>query len=424
MNVTAVEYSDVDETYAWDLVDSMDSFQRCMLFPGASVQSQSGSRISEAVGRTLSGLCPEVVAIPGWHDRCSLAALEWCKKHGIPAVVMSETTPWDSKRTGWKEFVKKRLINLFSAGLAGGHAHAEYLEQLGVPRERIFLGYDAVDNEYFASRGAEARGQRLKIRGQQGKRSLKLGAGSGERNGLPENYFLASARFVPKKNLALLIEAYARYRELTSQLPAPSSQHAAANSPLLAPWSLVILGDGPLKSDVCHLISDLRLAAHVHLPGFKQYQELPTYYALASAFIHPSTTEQWGLVVNEAMASGLPVLVSNRCGCAADLVQEGRNGFTFDPVNFEALAQLMLRISALNFPLTEFGSASREIISNWGPNRFATGLRAAVALALKDQGRCGQAADRLLLQFILHGSRFLPVWQEGAVFPTKKSVTA
>ena len=71
-----------------------------------------------------------------------------------------------------------------------------------------------------------------------------------------------------------------------------------------APWDLVLLGDGPLKTDICRLISDLRLNEHVHLPGFKPYDELPVYYALANAFVHASATEQWGLVVNEAIASG------------------------------------------------------------------------------------------------------------------------
>ena len=133
----------------------------------------------------------------------------------------------------------------------------------------------------------------------------------------------------------------------------------------------MLLGDGPLKSDLCRLISDLGLQHSVLLPGFKQYPELPAYYGLASAFVHASTTEQWGLVVNEAMASGLPVLVSNRCGCAADLVQEGVNGFTFDPFNVEQLAQLMFQISAFQpFRLSAFGSASREIISRVGSGAF------------------------------------------------------
>ena len=141
---------------------------------------------------------------------------------------------------------------------------------------------------------------------------------------------------------------------------------------------MVLVGDGPLRETLNTQLSTLNLHDHVQMPGFKQYGELPAYYGLASAFIHASTTEQWGLVVNEAMATGLPVLVSDRCGCATDLVKEGVNGFTFDPYNIEQLAQLMVRISAFNFQLSASGNASREIISHWGVDRFASGLKTAV----------------------------------------------
>src|SRR5438034_9827058 len=84
---------------------------------------------------------------------------------------------------------------------------------------------------------------------------------------------------------------------------------------------------------------------YVHLPGFKQYEELPIFYGLADAFIHASISEPWGLVVNEAMASGLPVLVSIACGCEGDLVKEKVNGFSFNPVRFGKIAQLMLDLT-------------------------------------------------------------------------------
>lgn len=147
------------------------------------------------------------------------------------------------------------------------------------------------------------------------------------------------------------------------------------------------------------------------MPGFKQYDELPVYYGLASAFVHASATEQWGLVVNEAMASGLPVLVSNRCGCAMDLVKDGVNGFTFDPHNVEQLASLMFKLSTLNSlagrseaktaPLSTLGAASREIISSWGPERFADGLVRAVKMALTTPRPQPTPIDRLLLRVLL-----------------------
>src|SRR5205823_9777740 len=136
---------------------------------------------------------------------------------------------------------------------------------------------------------------------------------------------------------------------------------------------LVLLGDGPLKSDLCRLISDLCLHGHIHLPGFKPYQELPAYYGLAKAFVHVSTSEQWGLVVNEAVASGLPVIVSNRCGCVPELING--NGFTFDPFNEQQLSELLLRLALLrDDERKSLGDASCKIAANFAPDRFADGL--------------------------------------------------
>jgi 1,2-diacylglycerol 3-alpha-glucosyltransferase len=372
LHVTAVEFSNVDPMYAWDLVEGSDGFDRVTLFSGMPVNELPTSRIFNRVSEALDQLRPQVVAIPGWSDPCSLAVLRWCQTHTVPAVMMSETTAWDDTRKWWKEGLKRRIVKLCRAGLVGGRAHAAYLAQLGMAPEKIFFGYDVVDNEHFAAGAATARSEEQAVR---------------RKCGLPENYFLASARFIEKKNLSRLIEAYALYRKQ------PSPQGGEEN----VPWDLVLLGDGPLKPALSSRIAALDVQKHVHLPGFKQYDELPLYYGLANVFIHASTTEPWGLVVNEAMASGLPVLVSNRCGCAMDLVQEGVNGYTFDPLNVEQLASLMSQLSTFNFQLSTFSAASRKIISSWGTERFADGLRRAVESALVVRPGSASAFDRLVL---------------------------
>jgi glycosyltransferase involved in cell wall biosynthesis len=122
--------------------------------------------------------------------------------------------------------------------------------------------------------------------------------------------------------------------------------------------------------ELTRLIEELGVGNATFL-GFLQYDELPAYYGLAGAFVHGSHTEQWGLVVNEAMAVGLPVLVSRRCGCAYDLVQEGVNGFPFDPHDVDQLAHLLLRVAGDSAEATRLGAASRQIIRNWGLDRFA-----------------------------------------------------
>jgi glycosyltransferase involved in cell wall biosynthesis len=139
------------------------------------------------------------------------------------------------------------------------------------------------------------------------------------------------------------------------------------------------------------------LQDYVVMPGFKQYSELPIYYGLAKAFVHASTTEQWGLVVNEAMASGLPVLVSSRCGCATDLVTEDVNGFLFDPYDVHGLARRMVDICRLtDAQRSAMGRESKRIIAQWGPERFASGFRAAAEKALEVGPKSGGLIERIL----------------------------
>ena len=107
--------------------------------------------------------------------------------------------------------------------------------------------------------------------------------------------------------------------------------------------------------------------------------ELGAYYGLASAFIHAPVVDQWGLVVNEAMAAGLPVLVSTGAGAAEDLVKEGVNGFTFDPSDAGAIADAMSRISRPEAALRQMGRKSSELVESWAPKRFAEGLWQAVS---------------------------------------------
>ena len=204
--------------------------------------------------------------------------------------------------------------------------------------------------------------------------------------GLPENYFLACARFIEKKNLFTLLRAYRGYRKAARE----------------SAWDLVLLGEGPLRSDLCHLIFDLHLHDFVLLPGFKQYEELPVFYALAGAFVHASRSEPWGLVVNEAMASGLPIIVSNKCGCVPELLEEGRNGFSFAPEDVDGLAHLLLRMADLpDMEREQMARRSQQIIASWSVERFAYGLRGAVETAECTPRRKVRPIAKLLLSSLI-----------------------
>jgi len=123
---------------------------------------------------------------------------------------------------------------------------------------------------------------------------------------------------------------------------------------------------------------------------------LPVYYALANAFVHASTTEQWGLVVNEAIASGLPVIVSDRCGCVPELVQD--NGFTFDPMDEHELAAQMLKMTTLaDDERRRLADSSYTIAANFSPERFGDGLDRAARMAMELAPRRFGVIDRALL---------------------------
>jgi glycosyltransferase involved in cell wall biosynthesis len=162
----------------------------------------------------------------------------------------------------------------------------------------------------------------------------------------------------------------------------------------------VLLGDGPLLPEVNQTIKRLNLSGTVHLHGFKQYSELPSYYGLAGAFVHASTSEQWGLVVNEAMAAGLPVIVSDRCGCAPDLVADGVNGYTFPPHDPDALAERLCLLTTAESTRATMGKASRDRIADWGPEAFAYGLEHAAHSALEAPSPSPNLLTKMLLNFV------------------------
>lgn len=363
-DVLGIEFHGRSHDYAWRVGVRDD-------VPLTTLNGSGKGTVADPRGELTSVLNhfkPEVVAIPGWSNPWALRALHWCRANRVPAVLMTESSRHDSPRTALKEWVKRRLVGMFSAALAGGTLHADYLTALGMPGDRVFLGYDVIENEYFRDHVAAIRQKH-------------------QETSRPR-HFLASARFIEKKNLFRILEAYAEYRRsMTIQG--------------LEPWGIVLLGDGKLRPAVEVLLNKLQLTTAVSMPGFKQYEELPEHYGGASAFIHASTTEQWGLVVNEAMASGLPVLVSDRCGCAPDLVKDGQNGYVFDPYNVNAIAGAMERLSRLPVEdLRRMGQTSEEIITAWGPARFGEGLLQAASVALSQKRVRSPWLDAALLAFL------------------------
>jgi glycosyltransferase involved in cell wall biosynthesis len=319
---------------------------------------------SSIVLNQLRHIAPHAVFMGGYWTPELLCVLRWCSTAGIPAILLSESKADDCSRTWWREQLKAGLIGHFDGALVGGKPHRDYLVTLGMPERRIFLGCDVVDNEFYWMHAQKARRDAQRLA-----RELCL----------PRRFFLTVLRLAPKKNLFRLIDAHRLYAVLAGT----------------EAWPLVIVGGGPLERELKSYARE-KAASHMDWRGYVRWNRLPLFYGLASAFILPSTTEQWGLVVNEAMASGLPVLVSRVAGCRYELVEDGANGFLFDPCDVAEMAQRMAQIAQLSEEQrAAMGRASHRIVSRWGPDHFARAIFCALDVA--DKKRTLRPMARALL---------------------------
>ena len=366
VNLTVIEMSGEDETYAWKKICGVDGFRRLTVFPTCDCNTRTPGEVAKRLAAALDGVRPDVLAIPSWGTSYALAALAWSLRTGTPSVVMVNSNPYDKTRRWWIETIKRRLVSFFQAGFVASEEHPTYPRFSACPGSK----YSSATTSWITSTSRRAP----RVRGGM---PLAYARRCACQNGIS----LHSTRFVEKKNLRRLLQAFAKYRGLAG--------HRA--------WDLVLLGDGALRAELEQERDALSLGESLQMPGFKQYGDLPKYYGLAQAFILPSTEEQWGNVANESMACGLPVLVSDRCGCARTLVRDGVNGFLFDPLDVGGLAKLMLKLSNGEVDLAAMGQASLDIIGRWTPDTFAESLVRAAECALSQPRPRPGFHDRLLL---------------------------
>ena len=389
--VVALETAGGDATYAWEKMESVgQDFERRTVFEDRVYEEISASEVKQGIFQELDKIQPQAVAIAGWGTTDARACLAWCQQNSAKAIVMSETRAADGRRVWWKEWIKSRLVRKFDGALCGGESHKRYLMELGMPAERIEFGYNVVNNEFFLENASPIR---FAAPASSHATSDSLPATELQVPAGP--YFLASNRFVERKNLKGLIRAYARYVE--------SFQQGGVESI----WPLVLLGDGELRGDLEALCGELglkttmgfsdggtehtegknlRLNSYklktskecglVVFPGFRQIGELPGFYAGAGAFVHPALEEPWGLVINEAMASGLPVLSSRNVGAAEELVVEGETGYLFEPSSVEEMARALAKIVGMvPEERLAMGRAAYERVERMAPLKaFGEGL--------------------------------------------------
>ena len=317
------------------------------LLPQESWAAADKWALARKVWSRLNELQPEVVLVPGYYTLPAIAAGLWARLHGSASVLMTESTEHDHARSFCKEAAKAALIRvLFNWATLGGKAHERYLRKLGFPKHRIVRFYDVVGND--------------RIR--QGVQELRAHGSRGA--GVPtQPYFLFVGRLAAEKNVATLVKAWVEYRERGGS------------------WSLVLAGDGPEREGLASLLSQSSSARDVIFTGLKSAQELLPLFAAAECFVLPSTREPWGLVVNEAMAASLPVIVSSRCGCVEDLVDDS-NGWVVNPSSQQEIAAALLKMEALSaLERRRLGANSAKKIGEYSPRQF--GLEIAKIAAMR-----------------------------------------
>lgn len=301
--------------------------------------------------KCLTKIRPGVVFTPGYVGLAVWASILYCRLNNAKLVVMFETQARDLPRKWYLEFLKKWILKNYASCFAGGISHGNYAVELGIPPPRVVFGYDAVDNDYI---GRLAQNERLQL--------------VNVDRGIKKMRFIAVGRFVQKKNFVGLIKAYNKYVERVGRENA---------------FGLTLVGDGPEYNNVVQEIQSGNTKELVNLPGYLDSEAIFRALAQADVFVMPSRKEeQWGLVVNEAMAAGLPVLVSSICGCADELVLDGKTGWIFDATSEVSLELALLRCHNEARQLAILGLAARQHIQAFGLENFAQGAIRALRIAV------------------------------------------
>jgi glycosyltransferase involved in cell wall biosynthesis len=348
-----------DRALTWDV--PLTEGYRCRIVrpsrPDESVHSDAfrGLDVPE-IGEALAESLPDVALISGWYSITLLRALWACRRRSIPVLYRGDThlgtAPAGWRRAAWA-LKTWTLLRFFDGYLSVGQRARAHLRRFGAPASRIFAAPHCVDNEYFA--GSAAPYQTAEAR-----------AAARASLGLPVDDFvvLFVGKLEPKKRPQDAVTAVAR---------------------LGGGASLLVVGTGPLES-ICR--EQARTSSvHVSWAGFLNQSQLGRAYAAADCLILPSWGETWGLVVNEAMATGLPCVVSDRVGCAPDLVIPGQTGDVFAVGDADGLAAAVARVRKRRQEGWDFAKVCRSRVASYSYETATTGLVAACQDAVQRRPR-------------------------------------
>jgi glycosyltransferase involved in cell wall biosynthesis len=288
----------------------------------------------------------DVMISAGWLDFASQTGFALSKLLGRKFILWSEST---AHEPSWRRTIARPLVQTLVKGsdacVSVGTRSREYLLSLGATPSKTFTAFSTVDVDHFSVVSKDARRNRAALK-------ARLGISRGR-------VVLFSGQLIQRKGVQYLVDAFTI---------------AKARQPDLA---LMILGYGPLRDQLVGQVHRRRLQ-DVHFVDHVEVAEIPAMYAAADVLVLPSLEETWGLVVNEAMACGLPVIATDRVGSSVDLIKEGVNGYVVPPADPAALAEAVLRLTADDATLARFSENSRRAIRQFTPDRAADGFLAAI----------------------------------------------
>ncbi len=301
--VVGLELFSQSDTYAWDSA-SGSAFEKVTLFPGRNWGDVSGHKIAFRILSECRRRKLRHVFLCNYDQPGIFLAGVLLRAAGRRVYVMGCSKFDDLERTLWREVAKTAFFLPYKGAIASGYRSVDYMRFLGVPKQCVVGEYNTLSID--------------RIRALSGKEPAPGGTPHADR------HFTIVARFVPKKNLPMMVDAYRRYRERTT-----------------APRDLHICGSGPMENELRARVAALGLADHVIFRGFLQTEGIAAALGDTLALILPSVEEQFGNVVIEAQAMGVPCILAVNCGARDKLLRSGVNGFLAEPDNPDGFAYFM-----------------------------------------------------------------------------------
>lgn len=352
MSVRRFHDSGFGRAIEWD-VPLLDGYRHEFLCPRPA-EGTLEERVSHPVNmvKQLKSGRFEVLWVHGFTGRYNLVAIIVAWFNSIPVLVRDEATATSRKRSFIKAIGKRGFFwilgKLCTGFLAIGSLNRAYYIENGIDPKRIFMVPYAVDNDYFAHLARQAAARRDEFRSE-----LALEQG--------RPIILFASKFEARKRAGDLLAAFDILR---------------ARGHLQSKPYLLFVGDGAQRAELEAQAQSAR--SDVRFLGFRNQSELPAFYDLCDVFVLPSVSEPWGLVVNEVMSVGRPIIVSSEVGCGPDLVKNGLNGYVVPSGDVHGLAEALEKILGEPARVISMGHASKEIIAGWSFHQDLEGMKAAL----------------------------------------------